>query len=257
MPQTAELPPDRVAPHRPLAEFYPEPAIRTRFLTELFDHAAPDYDFVSGIMSLWTDRAYRKQALRRAGLAPGMKLLDVACGTGLVIKAALELGLPPGDIMGVDPSRGMLEQGRRRQGVALLQGRGERIPARDGSFDFVSMGYALRHVEDLRTLFDELHRVLKPGGRLLIMEITRPSSATARRMMRFYMTRVMPWVGWVRSRNRFTAKMMEYYWATIEECVPPEVILSTLAAANFSEVRRTTTGPLLSDYLARKPSASA
>jgi demethylmenaquinone methyltransferase / 2-methoxy-6-polyprenyl-1,4-benzoquinol methylase len=252
MIQTSEKSPAPVVPHRPLAEFYREPAERSQFVTELFDEAAPDYDWVSGLLSFGTDRMYRRQALQRAGLKPGMKLLDVASGTGLMIKAALDLGLNPADISGVDPSRGMLEQNHRHNAVRLLQGRGENLPFRDGEFDFACMGYALRHVEDLRVLFRELHRVLRPDGRLLILEITRPASNLGLRLMRFHMTKLMPLVMWLRRRNRWSVKMIEYYWATIAECVPPPVILSALQAEGFRDVRRTTTGPLLSDYLAQR-----
>src|SRR5262249_49336196 len=91
-----------VAPHRPLAEFYPEPAVRDRFVTPLFDECARDYDWTSRLLSLGSDRRYRKRALQRAGLKPGMRLLDVASGTGLMIEAALELGVIPGCVCGVD-----------------------------------------------------------------------------------------------------------------------------------------------------------
>jgi demethylmenaquinone methyltransferase/2-methoxy-6-polyprenyl-1,4-benzoquinol methylase len=233
-----------------LDEFYSEPAQRGRYVNELFDEAAPDYDWISGVMSFWTDRRYRRVALQRAGLRPGMKLLDVATGTGLMIKAALELGLDRADVTGVDPSRGMLEQNRKRNPVRLLEARGESLPLPDESFDFVSMGYALRHTEDLCRLFAELRRVLRPGGRVLILEITRPTSRFALFTMGFYMKQILPRLAWLRRRNRATAKLVEYYWATIAECVPPEVILSALQSQGFRDVRRTTTGPLLSDYAA-------
>jgi demethylmenaquinone methyltransferase / 2-methoxy-6-polyprenyl-1,4-benzoquinol methylase len=241
-----------LSPHRPLAEFYPAPSARQDFVNELFDEAAPDYDWVSGMMSFWSDQFYRKDALRKAGLRGGMKLLDVASGTGLMIKAALELGLDPAQVTGVDPSRGMLAQNRGRNPatVRLLEGKGENLPCADSTFDFVSMGYALRHVEDLHKLFAEFRRVLRPGGRLLILEITRPKSAVALQLMRFYMQKLVPRIGWLRRRNKSTAKLMEYYWATIEECVPPAVILSALEAGGFKNVKRTTTGAVLSEYVA-------
>src|SRR5262245_20505535 len=175
LPVAPQKPAAPLAPHRPLNEFYPEPAARSEFVNDLFDHAAPDYDWVSGLMSFWTDRFYRRRALRMAGLKPEMRLLDVASGTGLVIEAARGLGVDPARITGVDPSRGMLARNRERNPVNLLQGRGEALPVRDATFDFVSVGYALRHVEDLRRLFAELRRVLRPEGRLLILEITRPA----------------------------------------------------------------------------------
>jgi demethylmenaquinone methyltransferase/2-methoxy-6-polyprenyl-1,4-benzoquinol methylase len=252
MNEQHDLPATPLSPHRPLDEFYAAPAARQEFVNELFDEAAPDYDWVSGMMSFWSDRFYRKDALRKAGLRRGMKLLDVASGTGLMIKAALELGVDPAQVTGVDPSRGMLAQNRERnpKTVTLLEGKGENLPSADSTFDFVCMGYALRHVEDLRKLFGEFHRVLRPGGRVLILEITRPKSSVALRLMRFYMQKLVPRIGWLRRRNKSTAKLMEYYWATIEECVQPAVILSALESGGFKNVKRTTTGAVLSEYVA-------
>lgn len=239
-------------PHGPLNEFYAAPAERPQFVNELFDQAAPDYNWLSGLLSFGTDRRYRRQALARAGLEPGMKLLDVATGTGLVVRAALELGLPPGDICGVDPSQGMLAQNRARHPITLLQGRGEQLPFPDASFDFITMGYALRHVEDLRRLFAEFRRVLRPGGRVLILEITRPQSRIGFALMQWFMRRLLPrLVRWCRRRTS-SARLLEYYWVTIAECVPPAVILDALNAEGWQEVRRRTFGPLLSEYVARR-----
>jgi len=241
-----------LSPHRPLDEYYAVPSARQDFINQLFDEAAPDYDWVSGVMSFGSDQFYRRDALRKAGLRPGMRLLDVASGTGLMIKAALELGVNPGLVTGVDPSQGMLAQNRQRHPVTLLEGKGEALPCAEASFDFVSLGYALRHTEDLHQLFAEFQRVLRPGGRVLILEITRPQSAVALRLMRFYLQTVVPRLGWLRRRNRSTAKLMKYYWTTIEECVPPAVILSALAASGLKNVKRTTTGVVLSEYTAER-----
>jgi demethylmenaquinone methyltransferase / 2-methoxy-6-polyprenyl-1,4-benzoquinol methylase len=247
-----DLPAAPLSPHRPLSEFYAEPAARQNFVNELFDEAAPDYDWVSGMMSFGRDQIYRREALRRAGLADGMRLLDVATGTGLMIKAALELGVDPALVTGVDPSEGMLAENRKRNPVTLLAGTGEALPCADSSFDFVCMGYALRHVEDLGRLFGEFQRVLRPGGRILILEITRPNNPVALPLIRFYMQQLVPRLGWLRRRNRSTVKLMQYYWATIAECVPPPVILSALEASGFKNVKRTTSNVVLSEYVARR-----
>jgi demethylmenaquinone methyltransferase/2-methoxy-6-polyprenyl-1,4-benzoquinol methylase len=241
-----------LSPHRRLTEFHPASVPRQSFVNELFDEAAPDYDWVSGVMSFGSDRFYRRDALRRAGLKDGLRLLDVASGTGLMIKAALAVGVSPALITGVDPSRGMLAQNRERYPVTLLEGRGEALPCADAAFDFVTMGYALRHVEDLHKLFAEFRRVLRPEGRVLILEITKPANRVAFHLMRLYMQKLLPAISWLRRRNRTTAKLMQYYWATIEECVPPPVILSALAASGFKDVKRATTGVVLSEYVARK-----
>jgi len=241
-----------LSPHRPLSEYYTAPAARQEYINQLFNEAAPDYDWVSKMMSFGSDQFYRRDALKKAGLTKEMRLLDVASGTGLMIKAALEIGLPPTQVTGVDPSIGMLAQNREHYPVTLIEGKGEALPCADAAFDFVSMGYALRHVEDLHKLFSEFRRVLRPGGKVLILEITRPPSRVALAFMRFYMHKVIPRLSWLRRRNKSTAKLMEYYWTTIEECVPPSVILQALEAGGFKNVKRTTTGAVLSEYAAEK-----
>jgi demethylmenaquinone methyltransferase/2-methoxy-6-polyprenyl-1,4-benzoquinol methylase len=252
MNEQHDLPATPLSPHRPLSEFYAAPAARQNFVNELFNEAAPDYDWVSGMMSFGRDQIYRREALKRAGLMPGMRLLDVASGTGLMIKAALELGMDPALVTGVDPSRGMLAENRKRNPVTLLEGTGEALPCADSSFDFVCMGYALRHVEDLGRLFGEFKRVLKPGGKVLILEITRPTNRVTLPLIRFYMQQLVPRIGWLRRRNKSTVKLMQYYWATIAECVPPETILSALEAGGFKNVKRTASNGVLSEYTAQR-----
>lgn len=241
-----------LAPHRPLAEFYSAPSARQGFVNNLFDEAAPDYDWVSSMMSFGTDQYYRRDALKRAGWTNGMRLLDVASGTGLMIKAALELGGDPALVTGVDPSQGMLAENRKRNPVTLLEGTGEALPCADSSFDFLTLGYALRHVEDLGKLFAEFRRVLRPDGKLLILEITRPSNPVTLPLIRFYLQQLVPRIGWLRRRNKSTATLMRYYWATIAECVPPETIIAALEASGFKQVKRTVSKGILSEYIAKR-----
>jgi demethylmenaquinone methyltransferase / 2-methoxy-6-polyprenyl-1,4-benzoquinol methylase len=239
-----------VRPVRDLPEFVPAERKRAEFVQDIFDHTARHYDALSAALSFGTCRAYRRFALRRAGLRPGMKLLDVASGTGLVARAALQLGLRDGDIIGLDPSSGMLHQNRQRHSISLVQAFGETLPFADQSFDFITMGYALRHVEDLVALFTEFGRVLRKGGRILVLEITRPASGAATALARFYMCKVLPPLARLCTGNRDTAKLLRFYWTTIQECVPPAVILGALESAGLQDVKRHTTGSLLSDYMA-------
>jgi len=251
-PEPSKPPTEKLRPHRILTEFYPEPAQRGRFVSDLFDRAAGDYDWMSGTMSWRTDRVYRRRALRRAGLKTGMRLLDVATGTGLVAQAALDLSMASGQIIGLDPSGGMLAENRRRNDIHLVRGVGETLPFRDATFDFVAMGYALRHVEDLGTLFGEFRRVLRDRGRVLILELTRPSSRSGFVLMRFYMQKLLPWLIRLGTRRRDSARLMEYYWATIAECVPPTAIMAALFDAGFDRVERRVCARILSEYLASK-----
>jgi len=242
----------KLVPHRALTEFYPAPAQRAGFVSDLFDRAARDYDRMSGAIAFGTDRQYRRSALQRAGLSPVMRALDVATGTGLVAQAALDLGIAPANLIGIDPSLGMLAENRRRRSIELVQGLGERLPFQDSAFDFVVMGYALRHVEDLAKLFAEFHRVLRSPGRVLLLEITRPSSRVGLALMRFYLGKFLPLLTRLGTRRHASARLLEYYWATIEECVPPAAILSSFAAAGFSAVQRKSSANILSEYVAVK-----
>lgn len=239
-----------VRPVRDLPEFVPAARKRSEFVQEIFDHTARYYNGLSAALSFGTDGAYRRLALRRAGLRAGMKLLDVATGTGLVAKAALQLGLPPHDIIGLDPSSGMLRQNQQRQPIPLVQGFGETLPFAEESFDFITMGYALRHVEDLVALFSEFRRVLRNDGKILVLEITRPASRVGCALGKFYMCKILSPLASICTRNPDTAKLLRFYWTTIEECVPPTVILDALQAAGLKDARRHTTTSLLSDYMA-------
>lgn len=239
-------------PHRPLTEFYAEPGERPEYIAHLFNASAQHYDWISSVLAFGSDRFYRKMALRKAGLAPGMRMLDVATGTGLVARAALQLGLAPASIIGLDPSAGMLNENSKSTGVQLLRGFGEQLPFNDASFDFISMGYALRHVESLGALFAEFRRVLKPGGRVLILEISRPSSTIATALLRTYMNTALPVIARLRTRSSELRELLKYYWATIEECVPPDRIMEELHRADFRKVERRRFGPMLNDYFAEK-----
>jgi demethylmenaquinone methyltransferase/2-methoxy-6-polyprenyl-1,4-benzoquinol methylase len=241
-----------LSPHRALPEFYGDAANRARFVQELFDQGAPEYEWLSQLLSLWTDRYYRERALRQVGVRPGSKVLDVATGTGLMARAAVRCGVLPQDVVGLDPSRGMLRENRKRTGTRLVQGRGEFLPLASGVFDFVLMGYALRHVEDLHGLFREFHRVLCPGGKVLVLEIAQPSSVWGRRLLGWHLHGVIPALVRLCGHSRWAVALMRYYWATIAECVPPDTILAALRAAGFRDVLRRATGPVLSDYTAAR-----
>ena len=240
------------APHRPLTEFYSSPGGRSSYVAHLFNRSARHYDWASGVLAFGSDRVYRKMALQKAGLRAGMQMLDVATGTGLVARAALELGVPAHDILGLDPSTGMLAENQKSTGIQLIRGRGEVLPLKSNSFDFISMGYALRHVEDLLVFFRELKRVLKPGGTVLVLEISRPSSTLAYALLKLYLNTIVPNLARFRTNSAELRELLKYYWATIAECVPPAHITDALNQAEFAQVERRRFGPVLNDYFARK-----
>jgi demethylmenaquinone methyltransferase/2-methoxy-6-polyprenyl-1,4-benzoquinol methylase len=241
------------APHPPLTQYYESEHRRREWVRAIFDSSAPDYDRVESLMALGTGSWYRRQALLRAGLAPGMRVVDVGVGTGLVAREAARIVGSASLVTGVDPSPGMLGRARVPAGVTLLEGRAEAIPLADGCADFVSMGYALRHIGDLSAAFREFHRVLKPGGIACVLEITRPETRLRSLLLRAYMRGLVPALSWCVAHSADTPKLMRYYWDTIETCVQPPQVMATLEHAGLEDVRRHVEAGIFSEYLARRP----
>jgi len=249
--------PDReeaARPHPPLPGYYAAAGERGAVVRGLFNGTAGDYDRINRVFSLGSGGWYRRRALLRAGLRPGHRVLDVAVGTGLVAAEALRITGRPGDILGLDVSEGMLAEARRALPIPLVQGRAEALPLADASLDLVSMGYALRHVADLAVTFAEYRRVLRPGGRLLLLEIGRPEGRLAHALARAYLGRLVPALcRWTAPRRERSGRLMRYYWDTIEACVPATTILGHLEGAGFEAVRCETEFGVFRAYTARRP----
>ena len=249
-----EAPALTVPPHPPLGGYHPAHISRQRFLNDLFDRTADRYRAIDRVTGLGSGLWYRRWALRQAGLCSGMRVLDVGCGPGLTTQAALRLVGPTGYVVGLDPSSGMLREARKGPCRTLIQGVGEELPFTEGTFDFVSMGYALRHLSDLRVAFREYRRVLKPGGIVLLLEISRPRSAALLTVSRFYVRTVMGVVFARATGNQSMRTLMRYWWDTTEHCVAPEAILSALRQVGFGECElRELFNGLIRDYRAVTP----
>jgi len=240
------------APHVPLTDYYKTEQDRQAYLRQIFDNTAVDYDRIEAMLAFGTGPGYRRDALLRAGLKAGMKVLDVGVGTGLVAAQECMITGDPALVTGVDPSPGMMAASKLPKTMILIEGRAESLPFPDNHFDFLSLGYALRHISDLSVAFAEFERVLKPGGRLCILEITQAQSPLGRWLLKTYMRGVIPLLTRFISKQKNTATIWRYFWDSIEACVPPEQVINTLNAAGLTEVKRHLSIGIFSEYQAIK-----
>lgn len=237
-------------PHPPLPQYYRDEAQHQEFLRKSFDETAPWYDWTDRVLSFGSGHRYRREAVKRVGLERGMKLLDLASGTGGVARAAAQVTGDPHSIVGMDPSIGMLRSGRTES--AKVQAPAEALPFASETFDRITIGFAMRHFSDLSIVFRECHRVLRPGGKLLILEITTPESRIGRAILGAYMGVITPALVRLRTRNAQATKLFHYYWETTRDCVRPQVILDALRDAGFAKTTRNVELAIFSEYTAVK-----
>ena len=152
----------------------------------------------------------------------------------------------------VDPSEGMLAVARTKLPARFLCARAEKIPLPDDSFEFLTMGFALRHVADLEEVFREYHRVLVPGGKVLILEITKPARRMHAFLFRVCFGQVFPFLALVSTRRRAARDMVQYYWETMEASVRSESILEAMRTSGLRQANCSTQFGVFREYTATK-----
>ena len=196
----------------------------------MFDRIAPVYDAMNRVMTVGLDLRWRRLAAA-AAVRPGDRVLDAACGTGDLALAAAEAGA--GEVVGLDFSERMLERARRKSpAIEWVNGDVLALPFPDGSFDAATIGFGVRNVADLERGLQELRRVLRPGGRLAVLEITRPRGAL-RPFFTLWFERLVPLLGRVLPGGGAYA----YLPASVRRFPPCEELATLLSRCGFADVR--------------------
>lgn len=233
------------------------------FVRRLFDTLSPRYDLFNRIASLGLDQGWRRRTIAQLKLLPGMRVLDLASGTGDLAHLSAQALVPLGQVAACDLSHPMLIGARKnlarhpaaRWHVQLAQARAEGLPFSAGSFDAAAIGFALRNVSDLGGTFRELFRVLKPSGRICLLEFGRPRSFFLRIGHRLWLSLAVPFIGMLTTG---TIWPFLYLRRSILQFLPPQEVLQRLEQVGFSKAEaQPLHGGIVVLYQAQRPQGSA
>ncbi len=228
----------RPASHEPGPRFdrscdpLPPPEDKGRVVRAMFDRIAPRYDALNRVLSLGLDRGWRRLALDAIGVGPRDRVLDLACGTGDLSALAAARGA---QVIGIDFARAMLGGAHaRRVACHLVQGDATALPLPDAWATVVTCGFALRNFVSLAPVFDELARVVAPGGRIALLDVDRPQSAIVRAGHAFWFDRVVPRVGgWFSDRQAYA-----YLPRSTVYLPPADALRAQLERGGFEQVAK-------------------
>ncbi len=212
-------------------EALPEGTDKARAVRAMFDAVAPRYDLVNRIMTFGLDRRWRRATVAALGLPPRSTVADLACGTGDLCADLVRAGLAP---IGFDLSSGMLAAAHTS--VALVRADVLSLPLSDGSVDGATCGFALRNLVDLPAFLAEVARIVRPGGRIGLLEVAEPANRALRIGHRLYFTRVVPRIGAALSDG----SAYRYLPRSVVYLPPVDALVDAVAAAGFPDVQRRT-----------------
>lgn len=220
---------------------------KAKQVEEMFDSIAPAYDFMNRAMTLGIDRWWRRVAVRMVGKTQPQRILDVATGTG---DFAIDLyrKLQPEQVMGIDLSQGMLDVAREKIAkrdlgdvLTVQQGDCLALPFEDGSFDAVTVAFGVRNFEHLLQGYQQMHRVLRPGGVLCVVELSTPRNRLVRWFYDLYTLHIIPWMGSLKSGDRSAYRYLPQSIAAVPQ---GDDMLTLMRKAGFTncKVKRLTLG---------------
>ncbi|SHL03463.1 demethylmenaquinone methyltransferase [Alicyclobacillus tolerans] len=175
------------------------------YVHEVFSQIADRYDFMNSVLSFQQHHLWRRFTMKKLKIQPGAQVLDVAAGTGAWTFSLAEAVGPKGKVIGLDFCKEMLDVGRERKikmgqranHIEFIEGDAMQLPFLDNSFDAVTIGFALRNVPDIHQCLREMRRVVKPGGHVVSLELSKPESTYFRKLYYFYFYNILPKIGYL------------------------------------------------------------
>ncbi len=218
----------------------------------MFDRIARVYDRMNAVMTAGLDQRWRERAVDLAGVGPGDRALDVATGTGELALALARRVAPGGSVVGSDFSEGMLELARRKAAPAVTfeWGNALELPYPDGSFAAATVGFGARNFSDLDRGLAEMARVVRPGGRVVVLEITTPRKPPMSTFFSLWFDRVVPLLG----RVAGDPDAYSYLPSSVRRFPGPEGLAARMAAAGLRDVRWVlTAGGIIAIHAGTRP----
>ncbi|MGI8809833.1 MAG: ubiquinone/menaquinone biosynthesis methyltransferase [Acidimicrobiales bacterium] len=207
----------------------PQGDAKVKAVDDMFDAIAPRYDLLNRLLTVGMDVGWRRKTVKSLDLSPGSKVLDLACGTGDLCRELAKRGYRP---VGVDRSSGMLAA--QRTDAPLIRGDALKLPFRPNSVDGIVCGFALRNFASLKPFLIECARVLRPGGRVALLEVAEPENSVLRWGHGLYFGKVVPVVGGLLSdRDAY-----QYLPKSVAYLPPPSRMVAMMSESGFGNATR-------------------
>ncbi len=207
-------------------------------VSKMFNNIAPYYDFLNHFLSLGIDKNWRKKAIRELQISQPQHILDVATGTADVA-IALAKTLQPKQVIGLDIAAEMLDIGRKKvkqqdlsEVVELIDGDAENLPFENNTFDAVTVAFGVRNFENLLAGMNEIQRVLKPNGKLVVLEFSKPRLFPLKQLFQFYFKYILPFIGKITSKD---PKAYRYLYESVQAFPDGKEFIKVMEKAGFQQ----------------------
>lgn len=226
-----------------------DPSEKKQYIRSMFDSIVPTYDLLNRILSGGIDNLWRKDLVRMIGASGSERILDICCGTGDLTRQLVKGG---GEIHSLDFSFNMLKKGVEKGWLSgkNISADAVRLPFKKGSFNYITIAFGIRNIPDVDIFLSESLRVLKPGGGLFILELTRPDNPVVRFFYNLYLTKILPFIGGTLSGRR---EAYRYLAGSISTFLDRDTLIERIKHAGFGTVdyKRKTCG-VATIYICRK-----